>query len=234
MKKIIATLLLTFWPGVLLAQGPMFRGLNYSAATPHVQVYSDNFAYTNGADLQTAAPTTWQYSTSQTANPVGFQIKVFSGISHVYAWSETNCCYHPASAEYIGPGTINADQYSKVAYGAITSVSLGAAVRINGGSWYDAQCDTGSGGRCSVNKVSNYVTTFAIATCPNTATAPTIELDAVGTSPTKLALLVNGIICARYTDSTSPITSGGVGISNVYGASNSDATFITSASGGNL
>jgi len=212
----------------------MFRGLNYSPTIPHVQIYSESFAYANGSDLQTVAPALWQYSASQTTNPVGFQVKVFDSVSHLYAWNETNCCYHPANAKYVGPGTINTDQYSSVTYGGITSVSLGAAVRINGGSWYDAQCDTGSGGRCNINKVSNYVTSFAIATCPNAATTPTIELDAVGTSPTKLTLLINGNICARYTDSASPITSGGVGISNVYGASNSDATFITSASGGNL
>jgi hypothetical protein len=189
------------------------------------QLFTESFAYTTNTDLVADAPTNWAYTVSGTA---------FEVIGNtIYAWQAGvgGNTGQPGFAKWIGAGTFNANQYVTATFPSITNVEMGPVVRISGTSGYVADCYSGG---CRITKdVSGAVTnltSFGAAIANGSA----IELDASGASSTVLTLLVNGTSYQTVTDSSSPLTTGTVGIANVYLSSNAGDTNISNVKGGNL
>jgi hypothetical protein len=111
--------------------------------------------------------------------------------------------------------TFLADQFSKATINSFSDGAgdlAGISVRgtgINVDTSYTFHCYNGSS--VITKRVTGTVTNLATGGA-NCAAGNTVELDAVGGSPTYLTGLINGSVALTATDASSPITSGAPGI----------------------
>lgn len=110
-------------------------------------------------------------------------------------------------AAYWDADSFGANQFSAA---KATGPSVGVLVRVNGSACYLFRRTTG--GTFQLWKMPGWTQLGSDYTSVSFTDGQVIRLEATGTSTTTLTPYVNGVALNAYNDSSSPITSGGVGI----------------------